>query len=93
MIVIKVELWKGGDPSKVEDLGRATITNDGHASANTAGEIGDYRVKLFKGARYSRRPNEEWKACTVSGFPRQGLGPWDLLYRALRDLVGFRNQE
>lgn len=93
MIVIKVELWKGGDPTRVEDLGSARITNTGDTSSNTAGAIGDYRVELLTGARYSRTPGRIWKFGTVTGFPRQGLGPWDLLYRALRDLVGYRNTE
>ena len=92
MIVIKIELWPGGDERCKQDLGSARITNTVDATVKSAGEIGDYRVELLKGARYSlRAAGSVWKTCVVSGFPRKGLGPWDLLYRALRDLVGYRN--
>ncbi|HUX16645.1 MAG TPA: hypothetical protein VMW52_09250 [Phycisphaerae bacterium] len=92
MIVIRVELWPGGDETRAEDLGTARIVNTVAASVASGGELGDYRVELLKGARYSRRAGEIWKACTVTGFPRRGLGPWDLLFRGLRDLVGYRNR-
>ena len=33
----------------------------------------------------------KWKHCTLTGFPRKRLLAWDLLFRALRTLVGRRN--
>jgi hypothetical protein len=39
------------------------------------------------------RPDQVWKKGEVKGFPRTRLGAWDLLYLALRNIVGSRNRE
>jgi hypothetical protein len=101
VIVIKLEMWPKGDSSRARSLGVGTISNVG-GSADT----GDYEVRLFKSAEYSRtaetRPLEErlrrplaretWKLAAVHAFPRVRLGPWDLLLRGLCAAVGMRNQ-
>lgn len=91
MIVVTVHYWHKGNPADPEsrELGLARITA---ATAADAGDVSDYRVELFDGPA-DRRSANPWKACTVAAFPRLKLRHWDLIYRALRDLVGLRNQE
>lgn len=85
MIRVLVEMWPGGSEERKRVLGEAFITNVG---GNTT--TGDYEVKLMKSAEYATKPGV-WKRGRVDGFPRQRLGPWDLLLRALVATVGGRN--
>lgn len=87
MIVVKVELWPGGDPKRARDLGTATIAN-----VSALGEHSDYEVRLLKGAEYSNRPGTLYKAGKVISFPRtdKRWGPWELLALALEATVGDR---
>jgi hypothetical protein len=101
MIVIKLEMWPKGDPSRARSLGVGTISNVGGTT-----DTGDYEVRLFKSAEYARtaetRPLEErlrrplaketWKRGAVHAFPRHVLGPWDLLLRGLCAVVGMRSR-
>ncbi len=82
MIVVTIELWPHGDESKKKHLGTAKIANDGRGTLTE----GDYDVVLSK----TGRPNQTWRKGRVTEFPRRRLGPWDLLYRALRNTVGDR---
>lgn len=82
MLIVTIELAPGGDMSKRETLGTAFIVNDGSGTAAT----GNYKIRL-------RGKRKLWRTGIVLGFPRQRLGPWDLLYRALRSTVGSRNKE
>jgi hypothetical protein len=100
MIVIKLEMWPRGDHSRARSLGVATIANVGGTA-----DTGDYEVRLFKAQEYSRqaetRPLQEmltrplaketWRKGRVEGFRRLKLGPWDLLFRALAQLLADRN--
>lgn len=87
MIVIKVELWPGGNRNRAVDLGTATI-------ANITGlrDISAYEVRLLKGARFSKKAGELYKAGIVPAFPRRDKrwGPWELLALALEATVGHR---
>lgn len=92
VIVVKVELWPHGDSTRASTLGIATITNDGTAPDTMTG---NYDVRLGK---FGMTVNEIfklkrncWKSGRVTDFPRQRLGPWDLLFRALEPLVKDRN--
>ncbi len=82
MLVIKIELWPGGDKSRARSLGEAEIANVGGDA-----QIGDYAVRLLKWGGGRRT----WKKGEVRGFPRLRLGPWDLLYRALASIVAGRS--
>jgi hypothetical protein len=93
VIVITVELWPGGLELGKETLGVAVIANDGHGTP----DIADYDVWLGKRGhddphRLIRTKSHQWKTGRVAGFPRQRLGAWDLLYRALHQIVRDRNQ-
>lgn len=86
MIYIRIEMWPGGDRANARVLGEATITNDGKGTE----DAGNYNAVLFKSPEYAREPGV-WKSGRVENFPRARLGPWDLLYRALRAMIGRRN--
>lgn len=82
MLVIKIELWPHGDPKFAKPLGVAHLWNDGSGEY----ENGNYQIEIKKTG------GGLWKKGAVRGFPRTRLGPWDLLYRALKSAVGKRNQ-
>lgn len=88
MIVVKLELWPGGDESRKEDLGTAQVVN----TAVSSPDMGSYDVRLLKGAKYSRHAGDIWKQGTVLRFPRlsEHWGPWELLALALEATVGRR---
>lgn len=90
MIVVKVELWPGGDESNKRDLGTAHIWCKSADGKNN--EYGEYGVKLLKGAEYSNDPGGVWRSGKVSIFPRtsKSFGPWELLALALEDVLKTR---
>jgi len=90
MIRITVELVSAIDPSRNKVLGVAEIANDGKTSAGTKGALGSYTVRLSK---WAPKLNQTWKTCRVEGFDRKNRGSWDLLYLALKNIVGRRNGE
>jgi len=83
MLLITVELISARTGQR-STLGFAEIYNDATGDEGT----GNYVCKLYKWGAGRR----VWKAGSVSMFPRLKLGPWDLMYRALRDIVGSRNR-
>lgn len=83
MLRITVELLPFGDATKAKVLGVCHLVNDGSGTLTQ----GNYY------ARFSRTGARGWwKTGEVKGFPRKRLGQWDLLYRALRSIVGDRNE-
>ena len=83
MIRVTMELLPGGDDTKAKHLGSALIDNDA-----SEGELrGDYKVVIYAGWDSGKRV---WKKGEVKGFARKRLGPWDLLYQALKATVGER---
>lgn len=86
MIRVTIELLPHGREDRAETIGTVEIINDGYGSETT----GHYDVKLMKSPRYAKTPGV-WRKGRVTNFPRLTLGPYDLLYRALRACVGTRN--
>lgn len=82
MIRVTIELLPHGFETDKETLGVVEIANDGTGTLTN----GSYRYKLFK-----RGMKGIWKSGGVSGFPRQKLGSYDLLYRVLKAAIGNRN--
>ncbi len=73
MIVITAEVWKNGDPNKVEKLGQLRLTNDGTGNQT----IGNYNVtRISKDLRVTRRGR-------VEGHRRTALSIWTLVGKAL----------
>lgn len=88
MIRVTVELISAISPSRNRVLGIATISNDGHKFTETNGVRSDYDVEINQAGQHF---DQIWKRTRVLDFPRKRLGAWDLLYRALKDIVGKRN--
>jgi hypothetical protein len=82
MLIVTVELINANNGER-STLGVAEIYNDGTGDWDT----GNYVCKIY----HEGEGRRVWKAGAVEGFPRRRLGPWDLLYRALREVVGPRN--
>lgn len=92
MLRITVELVPHGDESRKRIIGVGEIVNDGTASDGSGdSSMGNYVAKLFKSPEFSTAEGV-WRQCPVLGFPRKKLGPWDLLYRVLKESVGYRNK-
>lgn len=77
MVVVKLELWPGGDESRKRKLGELRIANDGTGTA----ENGNYNVELKHSGRYVNKPGN-WRTGRVLGFTRD-LSPYHLLVMAL----------
>ena len=78
MLRIEAMLLPGGDETSARSLGSIEIANVGGTKAS-----GDYAVRILKAGK--RRAI--WKLGRVEGFPRLRLGVWDLLLRALADIL------
>lgn len=83
MIVVKVEMWKGGDPNKKYDLGRTYIWNVGGT-----GKTGDYKVAVCRKGSYGKMDNvfdgKALRYAEVLNYPRESYNMWRLILRALR---------
>jgi hypothetical protein len=86
MIVIKVEMWPGGDEATKYEHGQVRITNIGGTR-----ERCDYKVELFKSPRLARTVGV-WRRAVVKDFPRLRLGLYDLLLRGLLACIASRSQ-
>lgn len=78
VLVVKIELWPGGDESRARLLTLGHIYNDG--SHEDHPRRGNYEVRL-NGQRSNW--NGLWRTGRVDNFPRLSYGPWELLRRAL----------
>ncbi len=80
MLIVKIELHSAVT-GKVKTIATGKIVNTGAGTSTQ----GNYRVELRDALS---RP---WKSGTVEGFPRRRLLAWDLLARALHNILGSRN--
>ncbi len=88
MIRITVELISAVAPERNKLLGVAEISNTGGKTAATRGALGDYHVRLYKAPP---KAHEIWRGGKVEAFDRVSRGVWDLMFLALRNVVGGRN--
>lgn len=72
MLVVKMELWPGGDESAKRELSRVVIVNDETGTP----ELGNYDVTVTNEA------GEVVKRDRVTGWSRE-RGGWSLLHRAM----------
>jgi len=80
---ITIELVPWGIESRAKTIATGIIANTGTGTPTS----GDYRVELRDAA------GRKWRSGHIEGFPRRRLLAWDLLYRALENLVGIRNRD
>ena len=86
MIKVTMELWPFGQELGKRHLGTAIIGNDATGTAST----GNYNITLSKAG--GGKENTVWKKGRVEGFKRKKKLAWDLLYLALENIVGDRNE-
>lgn len=87
MIKITIEMWPKGLPDNKRLIGDIEIFNDGTGTKLE----GNYGVRLMKTPEYAKSKGV-WRKGFVKGFNRRRLGPYDLLYLALKACVGLRNK-
>lgn len=80
MLIVKIELHSAVT-GQLTTIATGRIVNTGTGSSTQ----GNYRIELRDAG------GRKWKTGHIDGFPRKRLLAWDLLYRALRKLVGDRN--
>ena len=80
MLVVKIELHSAVT-GEVKTIATGTIVNTGAGTPNH----GDYRVELRDAI------GRRWRTGSVEGFPRKRLLAWDLLARALYNILKSRN--
>ena len=101
MIRCIIELVPHGVEEKKRTIGLVEIANIGGDA-----ELGNYVVTLKKSAPWRGALKDVWRqgeflggaaikveSGKFEGFDRQYRGPYDLLYRALKAVVGERNKE
>lgn len=85
MIVIKLEMWPGGDESEMYPLGRAYIDNISPDYSDP--RRGDYRVRICRKGHYNYMSVSRGKYLRrgeVHDYPRLSYSVWRLIIRALR---------
>lgn len=89
MLRVTIELVPFGLESRKSTIGVVEIANDGSGDTTT----GNYEVTLSKEPPIAKKRGV-WKKGEVKGFPRLKLGPYDLLYRALKSCgIDARNKD
>ncbi|EMO53950.1 hypothetical protein [Leptospira noguchii] len=83
MLVVKIEIWPGGDESKKREHSRAYIANDGKTTLETKGAYGSYDAKFMQSENFN--PKKVWKSSKAERIHRKLRGVWDILYVALRN--------
>lgn len=83
MIVVKTEMWPGGDESRARPIATAVIYND--ATGNSA--MGNYRIVVGRKGKYHPRSLLEGKnvlrSARITGFNRKTRKAWELVYLCL----------
>lgn len=80
MLVVRIGLHSAVT-GQITTIATGEIINAGTGNPTQ----GNYRIELRDAA------GRRWKNGHIEGFPRKRLLAWDLLYRALENLVGNRN--
>jgi hypothetical protein len=80
MLVVKVELWPGGDERRAEVIGRMTISNVGTHPDHP--KRGNYVARLMR--KGTERTVQ--RAAEVLDYPRLHYPVWKLVKRALEAL-------
>jgi hypothetical protein len=84
LVVVKIELWPGGNPTNPKPLGTIYIANDGTGTSTD----GNYDVRLSHSGRYIQKPGV-WKRGKVTGYKRAKDSVYHLVKMAL-EAVGLK---
>lgn len=86
MLVVKLELWPGGDASRKREIGRTYINNVGGSDKK-----GNYNVRVMKKGQEDTPTHEVFRNQTgivrvgsVANYPRLSYNVWRLIIRALK---------
>jgi len=79
MLVVKIELWPGGDERRARELGRLHITNDGGSSSDRRG---NYVAHLMR--RGTQKTVQ--RTAEVLDYPRLSYPVWKLVRKVLEAL-------
>ena len=85
MLRITIELIPWGLEHRKKVLHIIEIYNDATGTASKGNYVAKFSMKNLT--------NKIWKITEIKNFPRLDLNSYDLLYRALRKVVGKRNHE
>lgn len=85
MLVIQLQMWPRGDKSKAYSMGTLTIALDPSTLPTDTKRSYTWRITRFK-------DKGTWKSGRIEGHTPKTRGPWDLIFRILRDVVGYRNK-
>jgi hypothetical protein len=89
MLYCPIYLFPGGQPEGKQLLGEIFVVNDATGDESTA----HYDASLMEVPKPGRTSRSLWRKGHVHKFPKQRLGPYDLVYRALRAAVLDRNPD
>jgi hypothetical protein len=83
MIVVKFEMWPGGNEENKYPLGAVFITNDGSGT----GDKGNYNFHITHTGKHINKSakGKFWKKGHIHGFPRK-LGVYHLLARCFQEV-------
>jgi hypothetical protein len=83
MLVIQIQMWPKGDKTKAYSMGTLTV-------ALKPGTKSD-GLRAYTWAISKFADKGVWKKGHIEGHNPKIRGPWDLVYRILRQAVGDRN--
>ena len=82
MIVVRIELWKKGNPEDVVLLGVASISLDPESLSKDQKKA-SYNVELSHAGKYLKLKKGFWKKGRVENHRRM-LSPYHLVFKALK---------
>ncbi|PHQ64536.1 hypothetical protein DAH51_26190 [Sphingobium yanoikuyae] len=77
MMVVRIEIWPGGDEQAAFEIGRMDVANVG-----TVADVGAYAASVTQRATPTIGVPSFVRSVTVASHPR-GDGPWALVARVL----------
>jgi hypothetical protein len=83
VLVIRVELWPGGDERRKRELALMTIANDGTGDIKTGNYVGSVFRKGALAEDCTKRP---LRSAEVKGYKRLNLHVWNLVARMLGNM-------
>jgi hypothetical protein len=81
MMVVRIEIWPGGDEQAAFELGRMDVTN-----VSTVADVGSYTASITQRETPTLRVPSFVRNVRVASHPR-GDGPWALVARVLGEVT------